>query len=147
VLGYQSVLCPEAVIYHKGGASIKKVFNIEYAIRNQINVLYSFVKLFPLGQLIVYVPLVILKSLIIAVLGLVFGRLNFSKVTLKSLFRFFMKGHFSEAIRARKETFQNRKRINSLKFYLNQKSFLSFHLKRAFDFLIKRKPSALEQYR
>ena len=145
-LGYKAIYCPESVVYHKGGRSIKKVFDATYAIRNQRNILYTFFKLFPLPQVVIYYPINLIRSFLIIIVSFLFLRLNYVRI-LTSAHIQFLNSDISKALKARKKLFSGHKRVNPLFFFLRQKSFITFGLGRLYSHLILRKPSALDKYR
>ncbi len=143
--GYDSGLAPDSHIYHKGGVSIKKIFNQEYAVRTQINILYTMFKLFPPVILIFGSIINILRLLVILIGGIILGKKEIVKTLIKAYFIFF-KTELPKALKARKEFKPLRKR-NSIHLFLISKSFITFDIKRAIRILFKKTPSAVDQYR
>ncbi|MDZ7740342.1 MAG: glycosyltransferase [Bacteroidota bacterium] len=45
IAGYDCIYEPNAVVYHKMGQSIKKVFNYDYTLKIQCNIFYTYLKL------------------------------------------------------------------------------------------------------
>ncbi|MEE9374027.1 MAG: glycosyltransferase family 2 protein [Saprospiraceae bacterium] len=146
ILGKKTIYSPKAVLYHKGGKSIKKVFDNRYAIHTQRNILYTFFKLFPLIQIIFYYPIILFKSLVTIIVSLIFLKWNNAKILIKAHVEFIL-NDFYKAIQARKMLNENHKFDNLMTFYRSQKPFGSFELNRLYTYLILRKPSALDKYR
>lgn len=145
-LGKKAVFCPESIIYHKGGQSIKKIFNTNYAIQNQRNILYVFFKLFPTFQIVLYYPIILLKTLIIILFSFFFFKWNYINILIQTHVQF-LRNDLVKALKARRAFFSKNHNDNSFQFYLNQKSFVTFELGRLYSYLILRKPSALDKYR
>lgn len=79
-----------ALVYHKGGSSIKKVFNTAYAIRTQRNILYTIFKLYPKLLLFLTTPFLILRYLIIILVSILILKWNYAIVITKSVIQFFL---------------------------------------------------------
>lgn len=137
---------PKALVYHKGGGSIKKVFNENYSIKNQKNILYTIVKLYPGPLLFIMLPFIILRQLTAILISFLFLKFNYSKILFVS-YRWFFLEDFRRAIRSRKEFKRERIIISSLSLFKSQFSALIFDIKRAYRYLVKRNKSSLDQYR
>lgn len=146
MLGYKAGYCPTAVVFHKGGNSISKVFNQDYAIQNQRNILYTMVKLYPTFLLLTFYPIHIIRTILIILISIVFLRWNVCKILIKAHFLFLCKD-LSKALEARRTFRKNEKILSWHQLLFRLQSFVKFDLDRGFKYLIKRKPSALDQYR
>jgi GT2 family glycosyltransferase len=78
--GYKSVFEPRAVVQHKMGASIKKVFNYHYSLGIQKDIFYTYLKLMPLPFLLLNLPFFLFKYGAVWLMNLVFFRWKFFKV-------------------------------------------------------------------
>lgn len=74
MVGYKCVLEPQALVHHKGSASIIKVKNHDYIVRMVVNTYYTCIKLMPWQNLIKIIPILIFKMLGISVIGILFFR-------------------------------------------------------------------------
>lgn len=140
--GYEITHCDTAIVYHKGGASIARIFSEEFAIKEQINILYSVFKCYPWSLLIIYIPLITIRQFLITIIGLLVFRVKISKVIFKSQIQFYRK-HLTSAIRARKTL--NRKK-NILQIITRQDLTVLHDLKRFWSYVINGNPSNLEKY-
>lgn len=145
-MGYKINYCPDAVVFHKGGQAIKKVFDESYAVKNQKNILYSKYKNFPFILLLLYSPIAFIKTILILLLSIISFKWNYARIIIKSQFQF-LTSDLKKALIQRKATYNNIETLPTWTFYKKLKSFILFDLKRVFNFLIIRKPSALDQYR
>ena len=137
--------CSDAIIYHKGGASIKKIFNHHYAIRTQLNTLYTVFKLFPPMLLGISLIIIIIRLLFISIAGLLINRREISLVLIKSHFQFF-NTHLKKAIDARRK-FKPRRKLNSLNLFMVCHSNVRYDFVRLRNIFIYKNPSAVTQYR
>lgn len=142
--GIDSLYCSDAVVYHKGGSSIKKIFNEKFAIREQVNILYTVFKLFPLLILCLLLPFILIRSVLILIVSLIFGKIEIFRILLSANKEFYFKT-IKLALKKRKD--------NNYKFIISDvrlvKKFSSsilFDLKRFSNSILKNNPSALEQY-
>jgi len=135
----------ESIIYHKGGASIKKIFNQNYAIRTQLNILYTVFKLFPPIILAVSLIVILLRLLVISIGAFIMNRKEISAVLIKSHIEFF-KNHFKTALIARKN-FKKHRKVNSIGLYRMCHSTLRYDLIRLKRVLIKKDSTAMSKYR
>ena len=135
----------ESIIYHKGGASIKKIFNQNYAIRTQLNILYTVFKLFPPIILAVSLIVIFLRFVLISTGAFIMNRKEISAVLVNSHIDFF-KLHLKTSLLSRKK-FKKHRKINSLELYRMCHSTLRYDLIRLKRVLIKKDPTAMTKYR
>lgn len=140
ILGYKSILDPDSIVYHKGSASIKKIVNYEYILCIQSSVYYTYLKLMPLGVLLVNLPSFLVKYLAILIIDIVFMRWTFLKALFHSIYRVLIKEK-SKVQAARKNFHKNHKLISNVKILGMQEFFLLFDIKRFYkDVLMRNKP-------
>ncbi|MCB0689650.1 MAG: glycosyltransferase family 2 protein, partial [Saprospiraceae bacterium] len=84
--GYRSVYAPDVIILHKGGQSIKKVFNYRYALMIQSSIWYTYFKLVPLTAILVSLPFILIKIILLSVINILFGRWKYLKIQWQALF-------------------------------------------------------------
>ncbi len=142
--GYKSEYCPSAIVYHKGGQSIAKIFNEEYAINNLKNIYYTSFKLFPKTILILLFPVILLRTSTIIIASYLFGKKKINRITRQS-FKEFFKRDINVAL-AKRKSVQSIRKISSIRIFLLMRSFILIDLKRALNYLIKGERSALDQY-
>ena len=143
--GYKSTFAPGAIVYHKMGSSVRKVFNQEYALMIQIAIWYTYFKLMPRGVIIASLPFIVLKQFILSIVNIMFGRINYLKIQWNAL--------YLTGTKHRKLIWSNRRRffnsvdtISSLQVLGKQRFFLLFDIKRFYRIFLLRKKSALDQY-
>lgn len=146
IYGYKTLHCDSAIIYHKGGNSIKKIFDDKYAIKVQKDILFTMCKLYPAPLLFIILPFSLVRNLIMGCFSMLLGRFNYLKILFKATFEFLAKD-IKTALEARKRLNPRKKAINSVELFSMQGSSLIFDLKRAFKYLVLRKKSSLDQYR
>jgi len=129
--GYKTLYCDSAIIYHKGGNSIKKIYNEEYAIKVQKDILFTICKLYPTPLLILILPFSILRNLFMGCLSVLLGKINYLKILLKASYQFITKD-IKIALAARKRLKSKKKTINSLQLFSMQRSSLIFDGKDTF---------------
>jgi GT2 family glycosyltransferase len=141
VSGYKSVYAPQAIVYHKMGQSIKKVFNEEYSIMIHSAILYSYFKCMPKLNIITALPSFIFKYMSMFIIDIVFWRpkyLRIMKLSWKNLFS--NQGNW----KAKKRKLSSKKIT-----YLNHKQFINFlwfDIKRFWRIIILKEDSAIDEY-
>jgi len=145
MLGGKNIFCPEARIYHKGGQSIKKVFNKQYAIKTIKNILYTKVKLIPTPLLILYFPINTIRNILLILFSFVLFKWRYISIIVIAYFEFFTKD-FGLALKARK-VIKSQFVKGAFQLWKEQTSFVKFDIGRINSIFIKREPSAIDKYR
>ena len=145
VLGYKCFFEPTAIVYHKMGRSVKKVFNYDYSLSIQKHIWYSYLKLMPISVILITLPSFVFKYFSMLIIDLVFWKPQYLKIMYQSLKETFI-DDFSEIRIAREKFMSNYKPISSSKILRKQTFFLLFDIKRFYKFYILRKTSALDSY-
>lgn len=145
VAGYKSVYAPEAIVYHKKGQSVKKVFNFEYSTMIQTSILYSFFKNVPTINILLALPFIFVKNVLLFIVNILWWRKKFLMVQLKSWVTIL--NVIRTILIKRKEAKSKQKnRISTFEFIKRTKFFFFFDLKRFWRIFIKRESSAIDQY-
>ena len=85
VSGYECWYCPDAIIYHKGGQSIKKIFNEEYSTTIFTAILYSYFKNLSIIDLIINLPFLLFKYASMIIIDILFMRWKYLRIMLLSV--------------------------------------------------------------
>ena len=144
--GYKSAYCPDAIVYHKMGASIKKIFNDNYVERIQTNILYSYFKLMPTRNIILNLPSIIFKNLAVFIvfsLSLRFNHLKVQRRAWRNLHRI-----WPQVMEQRRIFYgiHGYKIVSPVRVWNKMTFFLKVDLQRFWNIFIKRRTTALEQY-
>jgi len=145
VSNFKCIYTPEALVYHKMGQSVKKIFDESYSLMIQTSILYTYFKLMPVNKIIYDIPSIIVKNLSMIIIDLIFLRLNYLRILFKSWFNIWQD---------RNEMLQNRKifydKANSISKFLylrgKIKWFLPFDMNRFWNILIIGRISSIEVY-
>ena len=97
VAGYKAVYSPDSLVYHKGGQSIRKVFNEDYALMIQSAIWYTYFKLMPMTVILVSVPFIVVKTITLSLINLLFSRWKYLRIRKKFY-------HFSMTIRQKMDS-------------------------------------------
>jgi GT2 family glycosyltransferase len=143
--GYRSTLSPTAIVYHKMGSSVKKVFNQEYVLMIQSAIWYTYFKLMPLGVIIASLPFVLFKQLMLSLINIAFGRLQYLNIQWKAFYLTITK-HRKLILTGRRNFFKTVNAISSFQTLSRQRFFLLYDIKRFHRIFIRRKKSAFDQY-
>ena len=143
--GYKSIYSPNAIVYHKMGQSIKKIFNFEYTTMIQTSILYSYFKNVPTLKLIIDLPFIIAKNIILFIINILFLRSRYLKVQLKAWVTIF---NLWKTISIKRKNVRKlkKKRISWLAFHKRTQFFLWFDLKRFWRVYILKQDSAFDSY-
>ena len=144
IAGYKSVYDPRAIVYHKMGSSIKKVFNYEYALSIQKKILYTYLKLIPTANLLMNLPFIILRYSIILLVQLLLGRFTHFKIILQAIKEIFIDD--ITAIKKSRNDSKKIRKLSSLAVSRQQTFFLTNNLKRFYQYYIQKNQSALDTY-
>jgi len=144
IAGYRSVYEPQAIVYHKMGQSIKKVFDYDYSLKIQCNIFYTYVKLVHWQVIAInFIPFV-LRFIIITFIDIVFWRPKYLKIQYHALYNVFIRD-IKRVVLARKASKKIR-RISWWKLLLKQEFFLSRDINLFYKLIIKGEKSHFEKY-
>jgi len=146
VTGYKCMYCPDAIVYHKGGQTIKKVFDNQYAIQTFKNIRYTNYKLLPWPILIVIAPLKLIRLLLIIITCLISLRWSTAVVLIKALVGFYI-NDLGKAMAARKALRKKTQILSTLKVLKSMNSTILHDLRNFYSIFVRKKPSAIDQYR
>jgi GT2 family glycosyltransferase len=144
--GLKCSYCPRAVVFHKGGQSIKTVFNQQYAVHTYKNISYTNYKLLPWSVLILMLPLRVFRKLAIIMVSLLLMRWSIAQVMITSTVQFYLQD-LGLALKARKEL-RNRLSIMGLLDILSlMSSTIVNDITKFYSIFVKNKPTAIDKYR
>lgn len=142
--GYSCSYAPDAIVYHRMGAAIKKVFDISYAEMIQSAIWYTYLKLMPWQVILVSLPFILVKQISLTIMNLLFFRGRYTIVQFRALARIFCRDF--HAIRDARRAFADF-RLRSWKEVLKaQTFFLRYDFKRFIAVYLKGADSALDRY-
>jgi GT2 family glycosyltransferase len=144
VAGYKCLYEPKAIAYHKVGRSIRKVFNIKYALMIQGSILYSYFKLMPRGVILISLPFMIFKNLIMILINLLFWRPRYQKILFASWWQ--LVNNLGPVFKKRQAFFQDCTPRSSWEILGRQTFFLGYDFKRFVNIFLKGSNSALDSY-
>ncbi len=145
VAGYKSMYTPNAIVYHKMGQSVKKIFNFEYTTMIQTSILYSYFKNAPAFYIILNLPFLLLKNILLFLINILFLRKKYLMVQIKA-WVFILNSARTISIKRKEVQALRKNEISSFQFFKLTSFFLFFDLKRFWNIFILRKPSALDTY-
>ena len=142
--GEKMIYCPNAVVHHKMGQSIKKVKDNNYLIYIQCCVFYTYFKLMPLRSILYHLPFIIFKYTIVIIVDLLFLRISsFKRISTALLLSYKDRKRISKA---RKSFFRVNSIIRSTKEINSELTFfLWFDIKRFLKYVIMNNKSLLEE--
>ena len=142
--GEKMIYCPNAVVHHKMGQSIKKVKDNNYLIYIQCCVFYTYFKLMPLRSILYHLPFIIFKYTIVIIVDLLFLRISsFKRISTALLLSYKDRKRISKA---RKSFFRVNSVIRSTKEINSELTFfLWFDIKRFLKYVIMNNKSLLEE--
>lgn len=146
ISGYNLQYNPDAIVYHKRGSSIKKIFNREYSILIQTSILYSYFKLVPLLNIIMSLPSIIFKAISIVIIDILFFRWNYLIIWFcawKNIFK------LRKLIINKRRLFNinlKSQLISPFEFFKKTDFFLATDIDRFIRIILLNKKSALDRY-
>lgn len=144
IAGYDCKYEPRAVVYHKMGRSIKKVFNYKYTLKIQTNIFYAYLKLVHWQVIAINFLPWLLRFIMITLVDIVFWRPKYLKVQYHALYIILFRD-WKKAMRARKQN-RHLRRISWWKLMRKQEFFLLRDIKSFYRFIIKGEKSYFEKY-
>lgn len=139
--GYDQVFAPRAVVRHRIGASIDKIRDLNYAVRLQVNINYTYVKLMPWPVMVWNAPWIFLKTIAVLTVPLILGRWRLAKVQWKALWK---SGRLYPAMLRARTRFDKR-RISALELAGRQEFFARLYFGYFRRFIIAGKPTIFER--
>ncbi len=98
--GFRQVYAPGAVVRHRVGASIDKIRDRDYAVRLQVNINYTYLKLMPVPVMLWNLPWILLKTCALLIVPLFTLRWRLLQVQWLALVRSF--GVLGKALQSRR---------------------------------------------
>ena len=144
VSGYQCWYEPTAIVYHKMGQSIKKIFNYNYSLMIQKNIWYSYIKLMPGILILMTIPSFLVKYLALFFLNIIYRRTKFMKIIFISIKEALWQ-ELDIALQARRN-FSPKKRVGFLKISRRQHFFLWMDMIRFYKYFILNKHTSIDVY-
>jgi len=145
VLGYKTIYAPEAIIYHKISQSVSKIWNYEYVLQIQVNILYSYFKLMPLGLLLFNLPFQLFKFVALFFINVLFWRPKFLKILFHSYYRIFTK-EWNSIKQARQHFWQTQKPISAWAIWQKMRFFLAFDIERFWKLIVLKRETVFEKW-
>ena len=143
--GYKCIFVPDAIVYHKVGRAIKKIFNYQYALRTYNNIQYSYYKLMPAGVILISLPFIVIKLILMIISNLLFWRPLHLRILFLSLFQTIFTNR--PVISSKREAFfKSNQTIPVWQILSGQTFFFLFDIKRFIRFNILRRKSAIDTY-
>ncbi len=141
--GHVCLYCPEAIVYHKGGASLDKVMNDGYKQKIQIDIFYSYMKLMPMSFILLNAPFFLFKHMAVAVVNLIFLRTTFLKNSVKSFLA--IHGKHRATLKQARRNFHSQHQVKSW-LYIAKHSvfFLWLDVKRFWTLMIMDRKSKFD---
>lgn len=145
ILGYKCWYEPKAIVFHKMGQSIKKVFNENYVHKIHRSIWYTYFKLMPITIMVITLPSFLFKYFCMLIINLVFAKRYFLKLMLIPLYKV-LKQDIGLLKTKRRDVFNNHKSISHFKILKRQTFFLAFDIKRFISYYILRNRKIFEKY-
>ena len=139
--GYRQVYAPDAVVRHRIGASIDKIRDRSYAVRLQVNINYTYLKLMPWPVIVWNTPWIVLKTAALLIVPLLMGRWRLLSVQATALADTIRQG---SRIAAARGQFRKR-RISSRKVIACQTFFARSYWKYFRKFVLGRQKTIFER--
>ncbi len=144
IAGYDCIYEPQALVYHKMGQSIKKIFNYNYTLKIQTNIYYSYIKLVHWQIMAIHFIPWLLRFILITFIDIVFWRPKYLKVQYHALYLILTRD-WNKVTNARKISKKIR-RIPWYKLLSKQEFFLRRDLRNFYKFILKGEKSSFEKY-
>lgn len=143
--GYKAIYAPKAIVYHKKGQSVKKIFNFEYSAMIQTSIWYSYFKNVPTFNILITMPFIIIKTLLLFIINILFLRKKFLMIQIKSWVTILNSA--KPIMIKRQETKKTRtEAISTFDFIKRTKFFLLFDIKRFWKIFLLKNDSAIDSY-
>jgi len=144
IYNYKCKFASNAIVFHKIGTSVKKVFDIDYNIMIQSSIFYSYFKLMPKAYLILNLPFLILKYFAIFIIDIIFIRPKYLKIQIIAI-----KNTWDERRQIINVRCEHNKKLKKLNWYALMKRtnfFIWFDIKRFYHQIILNKKSNIKEY-
>jgi len=145
LVGYKCLYEPKAIVYHKMGNSIGKIFDYDYVLKVQKNILYTYFKLMPLVNILLSAPLILFRYISMSLIYLFFGKWYFLKIIWHSL-KDLISVDGNKILITRKQFNANRSLLSINQIHKKQIFFLLLDINRFRRIFIRKEQSAFETY-
>jgi len=143
VLNYKSVYAPKAIVFHKRGQSISKIFNIDYSIMIHSSILYSYFKNVPLLNIVFSLPFLIFKYVSMLLINIIFERKQYLRIMCVSWRNTVNNLKYILNERSKLKSY---KKLNSLKLRNKMTFFFKIDMKRFWNIIVQNNESNLDKY-
>lgn len=144
IAGYKCHYEPKAIFQHKIGQSLKKVFDYNHALKTQLNIFYTYLKLVHWQVIMINIIPWIIRLLMITFISIISLRFKYLKILYHALCRILCKD-LKRILKARKES-KRLRRIPWWRLLMKQEFFLKHDLQNFYNFIIKGEKSYFENY-
>lgn len=145
VLGYKTIFEPKAIVYHKISQSVTKIWNYEYIRQIQINTYYTYLKLMPLGVLLLNLPFLLLKFFMVLLISLMTFRMKLFKVYLDAHYMLLRKER-RNLLKSRQAFIKTQSPFFKSQLLQKMRFFLWFDLQRFWRFVVLRGEMVFEKW-
>lgn len=143
--GYKCIYEPKAIVYHKMGNSIGKIFDYQYALKVQKNILYTYFKLMPVSNILLSIPSLILRYFLMSVVYLLFRKWKYLKLLKESFQEIFLKD-IKNIQQVRKHFISKELKLTTSQISKKMTFFLMPDINRFIRIFIRRENSAIDTY-
>ncbi len=144
IAGYNCIYEPRAIVYHKMSSSIKKVFNYDFALKTQCNILYTALKILHWQVITIQIIPWFIRLIILSLVSLLCFRIKIIRFQFHALFIILFRD-WNKVIKARKES-RRLRRISWWKLLIKQEFFLKRDLINFYRVILKGERSYFEKY-
>ena len=143
ISGYKCTYCPKAIVSHKISQSVSAVDDLDYRIRQQVNIYYSYFKLMPIGVICLNLPSIIVKYILVILVELLTLRWSYIGIHLKTVKQLFTNRNLIS--KGRKSFTAKTKLISTFQIWRKQRFFLWFDIGRLFTFVGKNQKTVFDR--
>lgn len=144
--GYKCMYQADAIVYHKMGQSIKKVFNYAFMLKMHKSIWYTYFKLIPISCIIFNIPSFILKYIMMLIVNIIFWKPQFIRLMFEPLYLIF-RIDWSKIKKARRKFFSTHAKVRGYQLIPKQTFFLAFDFQRFLDIFVYKRRSFFEKYK
>jgi GT2 family glycosyltransferase len=144
VAGYKLEIEPNAAVLHKVGASISKIRSYNYALKLQLDIIYTYFKLMPIGCILANLPWVVSRTAVIIVLFALWGRWGYIKIFFHAWWIILSRDK-AVLLKSRRE-FSSKRRLTWMQVCARQEFFLFDNFKRFITYFLKGEKTVFEKF-
>ncbi len=144
IAGYKLIVEPESIVFHKVSATVNTVRNYNFALKIQLDLMYSYFKLMPWPVILANAPFAFFRNGLLLLIFIAFGRFKYIKIFFHAWYLFLTRD--LKTVAKQRKNIKKIRRLSSIQILCRQEFFLKDNIKRFKRYFILGNKTIFEQF-